>query len=142
VTVDALPVDVNDDALEKPHAVMLSLSCAQKKQELANYNSPASMRFSWQAEGCGDTSLAISFNTVTLNRLYAGENGFVSFLHDFQYGAKTFQQPDFPGQEALLQKLGVREITLHYAFSGADAILHGARYAPDTLPFVAAECRR
>jgi type VI secretion system protein ImpL len=142
VTVEAVPVDVNDDALEKPYAVVLSLSCAQRRQELANYNSPASLSFSWQRDGCGDTNLAISFKSVTLNARYEGTNGFVSFLHDFQYGAKTFHPQDFPGQEALLQKLGVTDITLRYKFSGAEAVLGGAQYAPDTLPFVAAECRR
>jgi type VI secretion system protein ImpL len=142
VTVEAVPVDVNDDALEMPYAAVLSLSCAQQKQVLANYNSPASMSFSWQRDGCGDTDLAIHFKSVTLNTRYKGSNGFVSFLRDFQYGAKTFQAHDFPGQEALLRKLGVTEITLRYTFSGAEAVLGGAEYAPDTLPFVAAECRR
>jgi type VI secretion system protein ImpL len=142
VTVNALPIDVNDEALEKPHAVVLSLSCAQKLQELTNYNSPSSMRFTWQSDGCGDTNLAVSFKELTLNKLYAGENGFVSFLHDFEYGSKTFHLSDFPGQEALLQKLGVTDITLRYTFAGAGSILAGARHAPETLPFVAAECRR
>ncbi|MDR2800040.1 MAG: hypothetical protein LBB52_02095, partial [Desulfovibrio sp.] len=142
VTVETVPVDVNDDALEKPYAVVLSLSCAQQKQELANYNSPASRNFSWQRDGCGDTNLAVSFKSVTLNVRYAGENGFVSFLHDFQYGAKTFHPADFPGQENLLKKLGVTEITLRYKFTGSEAILRGANYVPGTLPFVAAQCRR
>jgi hypothetical protein len=100
------------------------------------------MRFSWQRDGCGDTTLAVSFKSVTLNMRYAGENGFVSFLHDFQYGAKTFHPADFPEQEALLKKLGVTDITLRYNITGSEAILRGANYAPGTLPFVAAECRR
>jgi type VI secretion system protein ImpL len=100
------------------------------------------MSFFWQRDGCGDTDLDIRFKSVTLNTRYKGANGFVSFLHDFQYGAKTFHPQDFPGQEALLQKLGVTDITLRYTFSGADAVLSGAEYAPDALPFVAAECRR
>ena len=142
VTVEAVPVDVNADALEKPYAVTLSLSCAQQKQELINYNSPASQRFSWQRDGCGDTYLAISFKSVTLSVRYPGESGFVGFLHDFQYGAKIFRPADFPDQESLLKKLGITTITLRYKLSGSDAILRGANYAPGTLPFVAAECRR
>ncbi|MDR2075872.1 MAG: hypothetical protein LBP61_02920 [Desulfovibrio sp.] len=142
VTVEAVPVEVNDDALEKPYAVVLSLACAQKKQELANYNSPASTLFSWQRDGCGDTNISIYFRSLTLNARYEGENGFVSFLHDFQYGSKTFHQSDFPDRDALLKKLGITNITLRYKFSGSEAVLSGARYAPDALPFVAAECRR
>jgi type VI secretion system protein ImpL len=142
VTVDVVPVDVNDDALEKPHAAILSLSCARDKQELVNYNSPASRRFIWQRDGCGDTKLSVVFKSLTLDVLYAGENGFAAFLNDFQYGSKIFTPKDFPGQEDILKKLGVTEITLRYKFSGADAILRGTTYTPGTLPFVAAECRR
>jgi type VI secretion system protein ImpL len=142
VTVDAVPVDVNDDALEKPYASILSLSCARDKQELVNYNSPASRRFTWQRDGCGDTRLSVAFKSLTLDVLYAGEGGFVGFLNDFQYGSKTFTPQDFPDREAVLKKLGVREITLRYKLSGADAVLRGASYTPGTLPFVAAECRR
>ncbi|MDR1777094.1 MAG: hypothetical protein LBR31_04610 [Desulfovibrio sp.] len=142
VTVDAVPVDVNDDALEKPYAVVLSLSCSKEKQELTNYNSPASMRFSWQREGCGDTNIAIKFKSATLNASYEGENAFAAFLHDFQYGEKTFHAQDFPAHQALLNKLGVRDITLRYRFTGADAIVRGVSYAPGMLPFAAAQCRR
>jgi type VI secretion system protein ImpL len=142
VTVDVVPTGVNDEALEKPYAVTLTLSCSQDKQELTNYNSPDSKRFSWQRDNCGDTGLAIRFKSATLNVNYAGENGFVDFLHDFQYGEKTFHPADFPGQEALLKKLGITDITLRYKFAGAESILRGATYTPGTLPFVAAECRR
>jgi type VI secretion system protein ImpL len=142
VTVDAVPVDVNDDALEKPYASVLSLSCARDKQELVNYNGPASRRFTWQRDGCGDTKLSVAFKSLTLDVLYPGESGFVAFLSDFQYGSKTFTPHDFPDREAVLKKLGVREITLSYKLSGADAIVRGASYTPGTLPFVAAECRR
>jgi type VI secretion system protein ImpL len=142
VTVDAVPVDVNADALEKPYASVLSLSCARDKQELVNYNSPASRRFTWQRDGCGDTKLSVAFKSLTLDVLYPGESGFVAFLNDFQYGSKTFTPHDFPDREAVLKKLGVTEITLRYKLSGADAIVRGASYTPGALPFVAAECRR
>ncbi|MDR2669769.1 MAG: hypothetical protein LBC14_07460 [Desulfovibrio sp.] len=142
VTVDAVPVDVNDDALEKPYASILSLDCARDKQELVNYNSPASRRFTWQRDGCGDTRLSVAFKSMTLDVLYPGQSGFVAFLNDFQYGSKTFAPHDFPDKEAVLKKLGVTQLTLRYKLSGADAILRGASYTPGTLPFVAAECSR
>jgi type VI secretion system protein ImpL len=142
VTVRTVPMDVNDEALEKPFASLLSLDCVQKKQELANYNSPASQYFAWQKDNCGDTKLSISFNSVTLEVLYEGENGFIRFLHDFQYGNKTFRAADFPAEEAILKKLGVSNITLRYKIDGATAVLRAAKYAPEALPFVAAQCRR
>ncbi|MDR1124643.1 MAG: hypothetical protein LBM64_01065, partial [Deltaproteobacteria bacterium] len=142
VTMQAVPVDVNDGALEKPYAVVLSLDCAREKQTLANYNSPATGHFNWQRGACGDTNIAIAFKSTTLNVRYTGEDGFINFLHDFQYGAKTFHQSDFPEQAALLRKLDVTDIILRYKISGAEALLKSVQYTPGTLPFVASECRR
>jgi hypothetical protein len=142
LTIAALPVDVNDGAEETPYAVELSLHCAREKQELVNYNSPSSALFTWNRNTCGDTRLTIRFKTVVLDVLYAGENGFLNFLNDFQYGAKTFKAENFPGQEAVLKKIGVSDITLKYQLSGAEDILNSHRFAPGMLPFVAAECKR
>ena len=142
LSIAALPVDVNDGAAETPYAVDLSLQCVREKQTLVNYNSPASELFTWKRNGCGDTSLTIRFKTLTLDVLYPGENGFINFLNDFQYGAKTFKAADFPDQEAQLRKLGISEITLRYDVSGAEDLLNGYRFTPRALPFVAAECKR
>jgi hypothetical protein len=122
--------------------VTLALDCTRQKQELTNYNSPASLHFAWQKDSCGDTKLVIRFNSVTLEVLYEGESGFVRFLHDFRYGYKTFRAADFPAQEAVLKKLGVSEITLRYKIAGAGAVLRAANYTPGVLPFVAAQCHR
>ena len=141
VTVTALPTNVNQGAAETPYAVELALHCAREKQSFVNYNSPASTRFVWQRNTCGDASLAIHFRSVTLNVLYAGENGFLDFLNDFQYGETVFQASDFPDQEAALNKLGVRDITLQYQFAGADELLGSHRAMAGEAPFSAAVCR-
>jgi hypothetical protein len=142
VTIAALPADVNDGASETPYAVELSLLCSREKQELVNYNSPSRTRFTWQRDACGDTGLSIRFRTVSLDVLYAGENGFINFLNDFQYGAKTFKAQDFPDQAAMLGKLGISDVTLSYKISGAESLLSGYRFTPGALPFTAAECKR
>ena len=142
LNIAALPTDVNDGADETPYAVELSLHCAREKQELVNYNNPSSARFTWNRNTCGDTRLIIHFKTVALDVLYPGENGFLNFLRDFQYGTKTFKAEDFPDQAAILKKLGIRDITLKYHLSGAEDILSGYRFTPGALPFVAAECKR
>lgn len=142
VTISALPADVNEGAAEMPYAVELALDCAREKQELVNYNSPSSAHFSWRRNACGDASLSIHFKTVDLDVLYAGENGFINFLNDFRYGSKTFAAADFPDQKAMLDRLGVSDITLSYRISGAEDLLNGHRFAPETLPFVAAQCER
>jgi type VI secretion system protein ImpL len=142
VTFAALPAGVNDGATQTPYAVELTLHCAREKQALINYNSPVSTRFTWRQDACGDTNLSIHFKNITLNVLYAGENGFLNFLHDFQYGSKVFNAKDFPDQKAVLDKLGISDITLRYKISGADELLNSHRFVPGELPFVAAECKR
>ena len=142
ITLDALPADVNDGAFETPYAVELALHCAREKQEFINYNSPGSTRLAWTRGACGDTLLTIRFKTLTLEVLYAGENGFLNFLTDFQYGTRNFHASDFPDQAAALGKMGVSTITVRYKIAGADDILAGHRFAPGTLPFVATECKR
>jgi type VI secretion system protein ImpL len=142
VTFAALPTGVNDGATEKPYAVELTLNCTREKQTLVNFNSPASTRFIWRPDSCGDTALTIHFRNITLNVLYVGENGFINFLNDFQYGSKVFRASDFPDQRAMLDKLGVTDITLRYRISGAEELLSAHRFAPGELPFVATECRR
>jgi type VI secretion system protein ImpL len=140
VTITALPIDVNEGAAETPYAVELSLHCAREKQGFVNYNSPASALFTWRRDTCGDTGLAIRFRSITLNIPYAGENGFLDFLNDFHYGEKTFQASDFPAQQAALDKLGVRDITLQYQFAGADELLNSHRVMAGNPPAVAAVC--
>jgi len=142
VTFAALPAGVNDGATQTPYAVELMLSCAREKQTLVNYNSPVSTRFTWRRDSCGDTNLVIHFKNITLDVLYAGENGFLNFLLDFQYGSKTFHAADFPDQKAILDKLGISDVTLRYRISGADELLNSHRFVPGELPFVAAECKR
>lgn len=140
--IAALPTSVNDGAAETPFAVELSLHCTREKQELINYNSPAASRFAWRHDSCGDTSLSIRFKSLSLDVLYTGANGFLHFLNDFQYGSKTFHARDFPDQEAMLGKLGISDITLHYRISGAEELLGSHRFVPGVLPFVAVECKR
>lgn len=142
VTVNTIPVDVNDGAHEQPYAVILSLDCARDRQELVNYNSPASKQFVWRQADCGDTRLSVRFRSATVDVLYPGEQGFVSFLHDFRYGTKRFDAAQFPAQAPLLKSMGVTDITLRYAFTGAETLLAGTTYAPGTLPFVITQCRR
>ena len=142
ITLDALPASVNDGAFETPFAVELSLLCARETQAFVNYNSPASTRMTWTQGACGDTRLTIRFRTITLEVLYMGENGFLNFLSDFQYGAKTFNATDFPEQAAALGKLGISSIRISYNISGAEELLTGHRFAPGALPFVAVECKR
>ncbi len=142
VTISALPADVNEGAAEMPYAVELSLHCARESQSLINYNSPASALFTWRHDVCGDTNLSVRFKSVSLDVLYPGENGFLNFLNDFQYGSRTFKAEDFPAQAAILDKLGVSDITLRYRITGAEELLSSHRFTPGVLPFIAVDCKQ
>ena len=142
VNIAALPADVNDGAKEVPYMTELTLHCSRDSQRLVNYNSPAEARFTWQPDICGDTTLSIRFKSINLDVLYAGKNGFLNFLNEFQYGSRTFRAADFPQQQAVLGRLGVDEITLGYRISGADELLESHRFIPGTLPFIITDCKR
>jgi hypothetical protein len=142
VTISAVPVDVNDGATETPWSVELALDCAKDRQSMTHYNNPTSSRFTWTKGSCGDTHLIFRFKSLSLEVVYTGENGFINFLRDFQYGSKTFQASDFPDQQALLRKLGIDSITPHYRITGADELLRSHAFTPGTLPYTAAECKR
>ncbi len=142
ITIEALPVNVNEDAFELPQSVSLSLQCTEEKQSLENYNSPASKLFAWKANSCGDTSLTIRFKTTELKVNYMGQNGFINFLNDFQFGSKTFSASDFPYQEEQLKKMGVDSITVRYNIQDAASMLESYTFSPGQIPFIAAECTR
>ncbi len=142
INISALPIDVNDNATEIPYAVDLSLQCTQQKQDLINYNSPASQVFSWKEGTCGDTKLSIRFKGFTLDVLYAGEYGFINFLEDFALGVKTFKAADFAKEEQLLKQIGVDVITVKYNINGAIDLMESRKFTAKTLPFVITQCKR
>jgi hypothetical protein len=109
---------------------------------MTHYNNPTSSRFSWAKGSCGDTHLIFRFKSLSLEVVYTGENGFINFLNDFQYGSKTFKASDFPDQEALLRKLGIDSITPHFKITGAEELLRSHAFTPGTLPYTATECKR
>ncbi len=139
VNIATVPIDVNQYASETPYAVELTLQCAREQQSMMNYNSPTSKSFTWTQGSCGDTSLSIRFKSLTLEILYAGENGFLNFLNDFQYGKKTFHATDFPSHQSVLEKLNINDITLQYTFSNIEDILKSYRFDAGELPFTIIE---
>ncbi len=118
VTIRGLPTDSNSDAKVKPHATKLELQCSTGAQVLANYQYAVVSHFKWAPDTCGDVILKIEVGDTVLMKKYSGPQAFPDFLHDFRGGRKTFSGREFPGEEAALDRMGIKFITVNYQFSG------------------------
>lgn len=121
--ISAQPIRVNPGAKAKPYAANLSIECAQQAITLDNYNLAVTNSFDWSPDQCGDVSLAISIDDLTLTQRYPGAMGMAHFVEDFKDGAHTFTPEDFPQARERLEALDVNAITVRYDFSGQDALL-------------------
>jgi len=140
VLVKALPIDVNDGAKKEPYEVVLELWCAKGKTRLANYNYPISKTFAWSPHDCGDVTLQINFEALSLIKKYQGHNGFPLFLADFRDGSKTFKPGDFPVSEGILKKMNVSEIKVIYEFKDNAPVIKLLKEVPQKIPEIIADC--
>ena len=144
LSLAASPIGVNDGAKAKPYAAILSIQCAQEAIELSNLNMQASDTFEWKPDQCGEVTLDIEIDNLTLTKRYPGQLGLSMFLQEFQDGARVFTPADFPAAMQQLDDLNVREITLRYDMQGRDDVLRLAedysyvleQTTPSTLPAV------
>jgi type VI secretion system protein ImpL len=118
VTIKALPTDVNQDALIRPHATNLDVTCGGTVSHLINLNYPVRKQFTWSPGTCGDTTFSIEVGRLTLTRKYTGSMGFAKFLADFSRGEKRFYPKAFPEQEGSLKRMHIKYIQINYHFSG------------------------
>ncbi|GAB5096923.1 type VI secretion protein IcmF/TssM N-terminal domain-containing protein [Caballeronia sp. HLA56] len=126
LTITAQPIDVNPSARMRPFATVLTVQCAAGARTLTNFNFPVSDTFNWTLGQCGEVSLLIRFDGLTLSKRYRGDAGVVSFLRDFRDGHRLFTPQDFPSSAAALAQRGIDQITVRYEFRGEDAIIDGA----------------
>ena len=126
VTVNALPTGANADAKSRPYQSILTLQCAPTPGgTLNNFNFPVSAIFNWSQTTCGDTTLQIKVENLTLVRRYAGPLGFARFIQEFVSGTKVFVPQDFPTVQAQLEALDVKAISVRYTFTGQEMLLRG-----------------
>ncbi|HEX4325464.1 MAG TPA: type VI secretion protein IcmF/TssM N-terminal domain-containing protein, partial [Burkholderiales bacterium] len=126
VTLNALPTHVNQDAKAFPFATILTLQCAPDPKTLTNYNFPATGAFTYMPNQCGDVSLQIKVENLSLMKVWTGPNALPQLLLDFYDGQKTFTPDDFPGQKAALDALNIKSISVRYQFSGHLQVLRQA----------------
>ncbi|MFT0531291.1 type VI secretion protein IcmF/TssM N-terminal domain-containing protein [Castellaniella hirudinis] len=123
ILITARPLGVNEGAQAQPYSAILSIQCAQQEITLDNFNMAVTNSFDWSPEQCGDVTLRISIDDLTLTQRYPGPMGMARFLADFQDGEHIFTPADFPQSEARLDALDVRTIHVRYDFVGADQLL-------------------
>ncbi len=123
LTITGRPLGVNPGATAKPYAATLKIQCSSGDVNLNNFNFPVSETFSWSPEQCGDVSLQLKVDTVTLTKKYPGSMGVVNFIQDFVDGQKSFSPNDFPGAKKKLDALGVSAINVRYDFVGHEDLL-------------------
>lgn len=126
VTISALPTGVNPEAKARPFQTTLTVQCAPSPTVLNNFNFPLNLTLNWSAATCGDTTLQIRIEDITLERRFQGPQGFQRFVQEFFSGERVFSSTEFPAQQARLSALGVTAIGVRYTFAGQEAILRNA----------------
>ena len=140
VDISARPTTVNRSAVLEPHSTVLILDCTKEPQKLENYNYPADLKFKYNPDECGNTTLQIRFDDFTLTKEYTEFNGFPSFLEDFRDGTRTFTPKDFPEHQDELQKIGIEFIRVTYVIKGSLRVRKLAKKQDFTLPDHITEC--
>ncbi|WP_322997256.1 type VI secretion protein IcmF/TssM N-terminal domain-containing protein [Castellaniella sp.] len=123
ILITARPLGVNEGAKAQPYAAILSIQCSQQEVTLDNFNMAVTNSFDWSPEQCGDVTLRIDIDDLTLTQRYPGPMGMARFLTDFKDGEHIFTPADFPQSQARLDALDVRTIHVRYDFTGADQLL-------------------
>ena len=133
ILITARPIGINEGAKAKPYSVTLSIQCAQQEITLDNFNMSVTNSFDWSPDQCGDVTLRIYIDELTLTQRYPGPMGMARFIAEFRDGERIFTPEDFPQSRERLEALNVRTIHVRYDFSGQDQLLNLA----DNLDYLA-----
>lgn len=117
------PIGVNPGAKVRPYAANLTIQCSNEQISLDNYNMAVTTSFDWSPDQCGDVSLQILIDNLTLTRRYPGPLGLARFVEEFVNGQRIFTPADFPTVQAELDALNVTEIHVRYDLSGQEKLL-------------------
>lgn len=123
MTITGRPLGVNPGAKAKPYAAIFSLQCNSGEIILNNFNTAATETLTWSPETCGDASLQIKIDNMTLTRRYPGPMGLARFVEEFGDGERVFTPLDFPSVKSKLDALGVKSISVRYDLAGKEPVL-------------------
>lgn len=127
LSLAAYPLSVNPTAKVRPYAATLVMQCTDAVIELSNLNMQANDSFVWSPEQCGETTLEVEVDNMTLTKRYPGPLGLPTLLEEFQDGARVFTPNDFPAAADRLDELGITEITVRYDITGRAELLQLAK---------------
>ena len=127
LSLAAYPLSVNPTAKVRPYAATLVMQCADAVIELSNLNMQANDSFVWSPDQCGETTLEIEVDNMTLTKRYPGPLGLPTLLEEFQDGARVFTPADFPAAADRLDALDITEITIRYDMTGRTELLQLAQ---------------
>jgi type VI secretion system protein ImpL len=123
LSIAARPLGVNPGAKAKPFAAVLTLQCSNEETVINNFNVQASDTVTWSPDLCGDVSLQVKIDNLSLVRRYPGALGLARLIEEFQDGERVFTPEDFPSVKDKLDALDVRTINVRYDFLGQEALL-------------------
>ncbi|MEN6622914.1 MAG: hypothetical protein ABFD50_15370, partial [Smithella sp.] len=140
VSIETVPIDVNNGAKAEPFGNVLSMQCAENKVLLRNYNYSQKMNFKWSPDRCGDVTLQIMLPNLVLKKEYKGRMGFANFLKEFKDGTRTFSAADFPDEASQLKRLAISWISVSYKIKGADQVIQLLKGGSNTVPEEIVSC--
>ena len=133
--ISSRPIGVNPGAKANPYAVHLSIQCSNEQITLDNYNMAVTSSFDWSPDQCGDVTVDIAIDDLTLTRRYPGPMGMARFVEEFVDGQAVFTPDDFPQAREELEALDVNTIYVRYDLTGAEKLLdiaHHLEYLAET----------
>lgn len=133
--ITSRPIGVNPGARANPYAAQLSIQCANEQITLDNYNMAVTSSFDWSPDQCGDVTLDILIDDLTLTRRYPGPMGLARFVEEFVDGQRLFTPEDFPQVADELENLNVSAIYVRYDLIGQEKLLdiaHHLEYLAET----------
>lgn len=140
--ITSRPIGVNAGAKSQPYAANLTIQCSNEQISLDNFNMAVTTSFDWSPDQCGDVSLQILIDDLTLTRRYPGPLGLARFVEEFVDGERIFTPNDFPAVQAELDELNVSTIHVRYDLSGQEKLLEIADHieylAETTTPSISA----
>ena len=137
--IQALPTDLNQDALLYVSETQVALHCADEAQVLVNNNFIVNGQFNWQPS-CTAASVKIKIGNKTIERFYGGKNGVYDFLEDFISGKKRYQLEDFPEHFYVLNQFKIKYMDVNLDIDGALKLMNSLANKPPKAPEHITQC--
>ena len=124
VEIRFLPIDVNQDALIRPHCLALEIHDENGTQKQMSLSYPVRKTFVWSPATGKCVVLKIEIGNLKLEKKYLGRLGFPEFLKDFNEGSCVFKAEEFqPEESKALKDYGVEYIQVNFIIRGGEPVI-------------------